>query len=46
MEPGVHILRVDGTIFVMTIHPTYRGVTSGYFVRVGGMMRALLGDRG
>ena len=39
VDPGAHISRSEGTLFVMTMHPTYRGMTSEYFVRVGGIVR-------
>ena len=32
---GVQMIRTDDTLFVMTKHPTYRGVTTDYFVKGG-----------
>lgn len=46
VEPGVHIIRSEGTLFVVTMHPTYRGVTSEYFVRAGSSVRGLLEQDG
>jgi hypothetical protein len=33
--PGLHIARTPRTLFVMTMHPTYRGVSADYFVKAG-----------
>jgi hypothetical protein len=35
IPPGVQLVRGDHTLFVLTTHPTYRGVTTEYFVQVG-----------
>jgi hypothetical protein len=42
----VHIVQRDDTLFLMTMHPTDRGVTTEYFVQVGGIVRGLLQERG
>ena len=32
---GVQMIKTSDTLFVMTKHPTYRGVTTEYFVKAG-----------
>jgi len=35
VAPGVHIVNTPHTVFMMTMHPTYRGLRTEYFVQAG-----------
>ncbi len=35
VTPGLHLVRTNDTLFAMTMHPTYRGITTEYFVKAG-----------
>jgi hypothetical protein len=35
VPPGLQAIVTSDTVFVMTMHPAYRGVTTDYFVNVG-----------
>ena len=35
VEPGIQTLHTQGTLFVMTAHPVYRGVKPQYFIDAG-----------
>jgi hypothetical protein len=43
--PGVQLVKTRETLFVMTPHPTYRGLTSDYFAAVGRTIAAAAGWR-
>jgi hypothetical protein len=43
VEPGVQLVKTRDTLFVMTPHPTYRGLTSDYFAAVGRTIAAATG---
>ena len=42
IEPGIRLLKTGDTVFVMTRHPVYRGITTDYFVEAGGLVAAAL----
>ncbi len=46
VPPGIHLAHQNGTTFVMTAHPTYRGLTSNYFIEAGKAVAAAMEDHG
>jgi hypothetical protein len=35
IAPGLHVIKQEHTLFAMTMQPTYRGVTTQYFIQAG-----------